>query len=67
MSARKTILSLAKEKNIKATDLAKKMKYDHVNSLYRALANPGSISYKKIKGLAKGLGISVCEVILILK
>lgn len=67
MSARSTLLKLAKEKEIKATDLAKAMKYDHVNSFYRALGAPGTISYKRIKALAKRLEITVCELIAIIK
>lgn len=67
MSARRTILKLAKEKEIKAVELSKAMKYDHVNSFYRSLGSPGQISYKRIKALAKKLDMTVCELITILK
>lgn len=67
MSARRTILKLAEQKDIKATDLSNAMKYKYVNSFYRALGSPDQISYKRIKALAKGLGISLTELITILK
>jgi len=67
MSARTTILKLAKEKEVRSVDLARAMKYDHVNSFYRALISPGQISYRRIKALAKALGVTTCELITILK
>lgn len=67
MSARSTILNIAKENEIKATDLAKAMGYEHVNSLYRALGSPGQISFKRIKALSKKLSVDVCEICRILK
>lgn len=67
MSVRRNILNIAKEKDIRAVDLAKAMRYDHVNSLYRALADPGVITYKKIKLMAKKLGMSIGEISEVLK
>lgn len=67
MSARKHILSIAKDKDIRAIELAKAMKYDHVNSLYRALADPNVITYKKIKLLAKKLDMTISEICEVLK
>lgn len=61
MTSRERILKLAKKKEKTPNDLAEAMDYDHVQSLYRALKNPGTISYYRLRDLSKTLGISFTE------
>jgi len=63
MSAKKTILSIAKEKNISTDEIARIMKYDHVQSFYRAMKTSRTIKLNRIVSLSKLLNIPLCDLI----
>lgn len=67
MSAKRTVIKIAKEKEIPTRVISEWMGYSDVSSLYRALSNPNQISYKRLKLLSEALKINFNDIRNILK